>query len=354
VTTPLRSGATLSDLVRIDGTQHDGGQVLRTALVLSAATGQGFEVNAFRARQLRPGLQPSHLAVARAVAMACGARVQRAFEGSCELRFEPGALSPGDFEFDVTGGAAATFVVQSALAVLARCEAQSRIRVLGGTHLPHCPSFHYLARHWLSLAWHTGIDARMSLDKASFVARGAGEMRAETRPARPQEPLVLEQRGALLAVRGVCGAAGLKGDVARRMRDAAASLLWEERRLSCDWEVLDLPAVSAGTFAQMELVFERGQAAFDLLGQRTVRAETAGERLARRCLRFLDGEAVVDRFAADQLVVPMAVGGAGGRLVAETVTDQLFSVAAVTRLFGFDARVWGVRGIPGGVEVARS
>jgi RNA 3'-terminal phosphate cyclase (ATP) len=327
---------------------------LRAALVLSAITGQGFEVRAFRARRIRPGLQSSHLAVARAVAMTCGARLQGAFEGSGELRFEPGPLSPGDFEFDVSGGTSGTFVMQSALTVLARSDAPSRLRVFGGTHLPRCPSFHYLSRHWLNLAARTGIGAQMRLDRASFVARGAGEMRAETRPARPGEPLELDQRGALLAVRGVCGAAGLKGEVAQRMRDAAAGRLWEERRLGCDWELLDLPAVSAGTFAQMELLFEHGQAAFSLLGERAVRAEAAGERLARQCLRFLDGEAVVDRFAADQLVLPLAASRAGGRVVTEVVTNHLISVTAVARLFGFDAKVWGSLGMRGGVEVARS
>ena len=346
-------GGVLS-LIRIDGAQHDGGQVLRAALVLSAVTGQGFEVCAFRARRLRPGLQSSHLAVVRAVAMTCGARLHGAFEGSSELRFEPGALSSGDFEFDVAGGAAGTFVVQSALSVLARCAAQSHLRVRGATHLPRSPSFHYLARHWLSLAARAGVDARMSLGKASFVARAEGEMRAETRPARPAEAVALEHRGALVAIWGVCGAGGLKGDVAQRMRDAAAGLLWEERRLGSDWELLDLPAASAGTFAQMELVFERGQAAFPLLGERAVRAEVAGERLARRCLRFLEGEAGVDRFAADQLVVPLAVGGAGGLVVTEAVTDHLIAVVAVARLFGFNARVWGARGACGGVEVTRS
>jgi len=288
------------------------------------------------------------------LAMTCGARMQGAFEGSCELRFEPAVLSPGEFEFDVTGGGAGTFVAQSALVVLARSPAQSRLRILGGTHLPRCPSYHYLARHWLNLVAPTGIGARMSLDQASFVARGAGEMRAETQPVHPAKPLDLERRGALVAVRGVCGAAGLKGDVARRMRDAAAGLLWEERRLDCSWDLLDLPAVSAGTFAQMELVFEQGQAAFALLGERAVRAEAAGARLARQCLRFLDGDAVVDRLAADQLVVPMAVGGQGGRVVTEAVTQHLLAVAAVARLFGFDVRISGALGTRGAVEVSRS
>jgi RNA 3'-terminal phosphate cyclase (ATP) len=244
--------------------------------------------------------------------------------------------------------------VQCALAVLARSGGESRIVVRGGTHLPGCPSFHYLERHWLSLVGRAGVNARLSLDRASFVARGEGEMRAHVRRAPAAEAVDLERRGALVAVRGVCGAAGLKGELACRMRDAASAFLWEQRRFESSWDLLDLPAASSGVFAQMELVFERGRAAFSALGERSVRAEVAGERLARACLRFLEGEAAVDRFAADQMVVPMAIGGAGGRVEAEAVTEQLLAVAAVTRLFGFDVRVWGACGARGGVEVARS
>ncbi len=40
----------------------------------------------------RPGLRPQHLAAVRAVALVCGARVGGAFDGSPDLRFEPGAV----------------------------------------------------------------------------------------------------------------------------------------------------------------------------------------------------------------------------------------------------------------------
>jgi RNA 3'-terminal phosphate cyclase (ATP) len=320
--------------------------------VLSAVTGQGFELSGFRERRLQPGLQTAHLAVVRALGMACGARLHDAFQGSCGLRFEPGSLAAGEFEFDVTGERVGTLVLQGVLATLARANGASHLKVRGATHLAQRPSFHYLDRHWLPLVAAAGVDARLGLTRASFVARGEGEMHAEVAPASGSAALDLERRGALVAIRGVCGVAGLKVELARRMRDAAQTLLWEQRRLASDWDIVDLPAASAGVFAQMELVFERSRAAFDALGERSVRGEVAGERLARACLRFLDGEAAVDRFAADQLVVPMALSGKGGRVATDAVTAHLLSVAGLARLFGFDVRVSGAHDGPGLVEVA--
>jgi RNA 3'-terminal phosphate cyclase (ATP) len=140
--------------------------------------------------------------------------------------------------------------------------------------------------------------------------------------------------------------------VARRQADAARALLWEQRRLESHWEILDLPAASPGSYLQVEAVFESGRAAFGLLGQRGVRAEVLGERGSRRLLKFLEQEeACVDPWLADQLAVPLAVAGGGGRVTTSEVTLHLETVVDVLRQFGISAVSWGRRGGPGGLEV---
>ena len=50
-------------LIPVDGSQGEtSGQVLRTALCLAAATGQGFEMTRIRATRPRPGLRPQQVA----------------------------------------------------------------------------------------------------------------------------------------------------------------------------------------------------------------------------------------------------------------------------------------------------
>jgi RNA 3'-terminal phosphate cyclase (ATP) len=124
--------------------------------------------------------------------------------------------------------------------------------------------------------------------------------------------------------------------------------------METEWEVLDLDAASPGAFLQVEAVFETGRAAFGLLGERGLRAEVLGERAARRALKFVeDGEAVVDPWLADQLAVPLAIAGGGGRLRTSEVTSHLETVAAVLTRFGVPASTWGRRGGPGGLAVGR-
>jgi len=341
-------------LIALDGSMGEGGgQVLRTALTLSAATGQGFQVTRVRAGRTHPGLRPQHLAAVRAATLAGDARVGGAFEGSPDLRFVPGQPSPGEFRFEIGTAGATTLVLQTVLPLLACGARASRVEVTGGTHVPASPSFHFLARHWAPLAARTGLLAAATLVRAGFYPRGGGEVHAEVQPWGDAQPLVLENRGNLVALRGISGAGRLKGDVARRQRDAAQERFWELRRLEAEWEVVDVPASSPGSFLLVEALFEQGRLALGILGERRVRAELVGDRAARRLLGLLDSEGAVDPHLADQLAVPLALSRKGGRVTTREVTGHLETVAAVLRAFGIGARTWGRRGGPGGLEVDR-
>ncbi|HEY7516073.1 MAG TPA: RNA 3'-terminal phosphate cyclase [Vicinamibacteria bacterium] len=341
----------MSGLIRIDGSNGEGGgQILRTALTLSAATGQGFEIKNIRSRRLRPGLRPQHLAAVRAAALTCGARAGGVFEGSLDLRFEPGHLDAGDFQFEIATAGAATLVAQTVLPALARCDGTSRVDVGGGTHVPFSPSFDYLARHWAPVCELLGLHVKVKLGRAGFYPPGGGRLHASVEPWRTRERMRLERRGALVAVRGVSGACRLRGDVAERQRDAALRRLWEDRRLEGAVELLAPPSASPGSFLLLEAVFETGRAAFSALGQRGLSSEILGDRVARSLLRFLEQEGAVDPHLADQVAVPLALG-AGGLVTTSEVTRHLETVARILGLFGVPARVEGTLGRPGALEV---
>lgn len=340
-------------LIPIDGSHGEGGgQILRTALALSAATGQGFEMTQIRSRRTTPGLRPQHLAAVRAAAMACGAKVGGVFEGSPDLRFEPGPLAAGEFRFEIATAGACSLVLQTVLPPLGMAEATSRIEITGGTHVPMSPSFEFLASHWASAVAGLGLHCGLELKKAGFYPPGGGEVQARVEAWKRPAALRLEQRGALLKVRGVSGESRLKGDVAKRQRDAAQERLWEARRIEAEWDVKSVPAASPGSYLLLEAVYEKGRGAFGFLGERGVRAEQLGDRAARRLLRFLEEPGAVDPLLADQLVVPLALGGGGGVVATTEVTQHLETVADIVGLFGIDVRLSDRRGMPGVVEVA--
>jgi RNA 3'-terminal phosphate cyclase (ATP) len=340
-------------VLTIDGSSGEGGgQILRTALALSTVTGQPFEITRIRARRPVPGLRPQHLAAVRAATMISGARAGGAFEGSPDLRFEPGPIASGDYRFEIATAGAVSLVLQTVLPPLATAAARSRVEVTGGTHVMASPSFEYLSRNWGGTVARMGLHVDCRLLRAGFYPRGGGEVHARVAPWPRPAGLVLEARGGLVEVRGVSGGGKVGGDVARRQADAARDRLWEARRIESAWEVADVPAASPGSFLLVEAIFEQARAAFGFLGERGLRAEVLGDRAARALLQFLDGDAAVDPYLADQLAVPLAVGGGGGRVTTHRVTQHLVTVAEIVSLFGIPARTWGRVGGPGGLEVA--
>jgi RNA 3'-terminal phosphate cyclase (ATP) len=143
----------------------------------------------------------------------------------------------------------------------------------------------------------------------------------------------------------------LRGAVAERQAEAARARLWEQKRIEATVEIVSAEAAGPGSYLLVEATFENGHAGFALLGEKGLRAERLGDRAARLLLRFLDGPGAVDPQLADQLALPIALAGAGGRVRTSEVTRHLETVAAVLGQFGVPAAVSGVRGEPGLLEI---
>src|SRR5512139_209200 len=87
----------------LDGSAGEGGgQILRTALGLSAITGKPFTITRVRAQRPKPGLRPQHREAARAVAALVDAELSGEEVGSSRLEFRPRRPArPGTYAFDI-------------------------------------------------------------------------------------------------------------------------------------------------------------------------------------------------------------------------------------------------------------
>jgi len=89
-------------MILINGSQGEGGgQILRTALALSAITGKPFRMENVRAGREKPGLMRQHLTALRAAADICNATITGDELGSRELSFTPGKVNPGHYKFKI-------------------------------------------------------------------------------------------------------------------------------------------------------------------------------------------------------------------------------------------------------------
>jgi RNA 3'-terminal phosphate cyclase (ATP) len=338
-------------MIHIDGSLGEGGgQVLRSSLTLSALTGQPVHVTAIRARRPKAGLQPQHLAAVRAAAAISGAEVEGATLGSSELIFAPGPIRAGEYRFDIGTAGSTSLVLQTILLPLsvgadlrglgdpsagsgqALEGLTSQVTLIGGTHVPWSPCFHYLDLQWLPYLRRAGLDAEIELLLAGFYPQGNGQVRARIRPAAIS-PLNMPERGALKGIRGISAVANLDMAIAERQRNQALQRL-KGRHSKIDIELLDLPARTKGTFLLLLAEFKHSSACYVGLGALGKRAEQVADEACLWLEKFLAGTGAIDEHLADQLLLPLAFASGESKFRTAQVTPHLLTNAEVIRAFG--------------------
>jgi RNA 3'-terminal phosphate cyclase (ATP) len=329
-------------LIAIDGgTGEGGGQILRTALTLSAITGKGFAVDRVRANRLKPGLRPQHREAALALAKLCGAEVAGAEVGSLRLEFRPGrSVAPGEYAFDI-GTAGSTPLLFQALAYpLALAGGRSQLTLRGGTHQDHAPSFHYLALIWAPAVARLGFRSELALQAAGFYPEGGGEFTAIVEPAHPMPPLDLRSRGTLQEIQAISMVAGLPFEIAERQAARAIRRL-REMGISAEAQCLPVPArASRGSHVLLVAGFERTRAGHGAIGEKGKSAEAVADGAVDAFGVFLRGRAAVDRYLGDQILLPASLAAAGLVRAPQGVFPATrYTVSAVTRHLATNAEI---------------
>ena len=124
---------TSQTILEIDGAMGEGGgQVLRSALSLSIATGRPIRINDIRAGRAKPGMMRQHLTCARSAAAICNAAIEGAEIGSQSLMFEPGRVIAGEYRFAVGSAGSCLLVLQTLLSPLLLADGPSTLVLEGG------------------------------------------------------------------------------------------------------------------------------------------------------------------------------------------------------------------------------
>lgn len=345
-------------MIVIDGSYGEGGgQVLRTSLALSAITGQAVHVEKIRAGRRKPGLRPQHLTGVRAAAKVCDAEVEGGKLNSQVLTFAPrSAPAPGTYTFDVAqvakGGSAGSvsLILQTVLLPLALAPGTSQLTLRGGTHVAWSPPFDYIKRVYLPTLAQMGIRAKANVRKWGWYPIGGGEVKATVEGQGPDAALAgldLRQRGTLLRVRGLSASSNLPKHIRTRQERAALQAL-RSSGVNARVEVVDAPSKGQGTVVFLWIEFENAVAGFTSLGERGKPAERVAEEAADELLDHLHSDAPLDRYLADQLVLPLALAGSPSQFTTGMVTQHLLTNAwVVNRFFPDRVHVQGEQGQPG-------
>lgn len=312
-------------MIRIDGSAGEGGgQVLRTALSLSAITGEAISLERIRVRRPRPGLMRQHLTCARAVAAICDGELTGAELTSQSLTLKPGRPHGGEYRFAIGSAGSVVLLAQAILPVLLFADGPSSVLLEGGTHVDKAPSYEFFERTFLPCVRRMGAEVESALEGIGFYPAGGGRMRLSVKPTRTWSQLTLTERGKLQGARVTAVGSGLN-----------QAILDDELRLFQAGLGEDAPAFQSsrsmvmspgsGNILLASLAYEQIEETFGTCGSYGVSRESVAKRTSDAVRSYLRQAAPVGPHLADQLLLPMALGAGGsfltGRLTLHTETN---------------------------------
>lgn len=312
-------------MIEIDGAHGEGGgQLLRMALALSALTGRETRVTQIRAGRPKPGLARQHLTAVEALTRLTGASVAGAELGSTTVTFRPGPLRGGQLDLDVGTAGSVTLVLQAALLPALFAPHPTTLRVRGGTDVRWSPPFDYTRRVFLPLLARMGAHVTLQVERRGYYPKGGGRIRAEISPVSSLGPFVGQDPGQVLRIGGHAHVANLPENVVERMKRTSERLLADFQPVTID----------ASTFGAREAVGRGGALVLwaetaatrlgaSALAERGVRSEVLGDRAAGELRADLEAGVSLDRYAADQLLPPMALASGPSVFRVREVTGHL-------------------------------
>ena len=318
-------------MIEIDGSQGEGGgQILRSALSLAVCTGRAFRITRIRGGRPKPGLLRQHVTAVKAAAAISDAHVEGCEVNSTTLVFEPGRLRPGEYSFSIGTAGSCTLVLQTVLPPLLTASGPSVIRISGGTHNKAAPPVDFLSRAFLPLLARMGARVELNLERFGFHPRGGGVIVATITPVARLRPIEISERGE--RVRGYAEAyvAGVPVNVAEReLAVIGAKLNWDAQQL----KIRGLPGdMGPGNVLTITLEYEHIVEVFTGFGEKSRTAESVAQGTLHAVRDYLSHSAPVGEHLADQLLMPMALGGVSA-FVTCAPTNHFTSNAGVIAMF---------------------
>ena len=185
----------------------------------------------------------------------------------------------------------------------------SKVVIEGGTHNQAAPPYDFIARTFVPLVERMGPKVSLRLERYGFYPAGGGRFCAEIEPVVDLTPIHLAARGKISTRRVIAIVANLPRHIAQREVETAAGMLtWGP-----ECHVIEAIRDSAGpgNVTMVELGSAGVTAIFTAFGQLGVSAEKEADSAAREAREYLVSKALACEHLADQLLLPMAIAGAG-------------------------------------------
>jgi RNA 3'-terminal phosphate cyclase (GTP) len=318
-------------MIEIDGSYLEGGgQIVRTAAALCAATGRACRIFNIRRNRPRPGLALQHLLGLQALTSLSGGRLEGGTQGSMDIRFFPGQIRGGEFSVSILTAGSITLVLQ--LLLIPALFGEKPVTVVfegGATDTFFAPTIDHFRFVFLEILRKMGPRVVVEIERRGFYPKGGARVRVTIPPGPILAPLALIERGNLQRV-SIVSEAGVQlkaRRVAERQAEAALSLLQQRKPDGAGEihrEIAYYDSLNPGSQINIRAEFEHAVLGADQLGRVGKRAEDVGRDAAWQIVEEIEGsgKACLDMFAADQILPYLALSSQESRASVSAITDH--------------------------------
>ena len=183
------------EVLRIDGSHGEGGgQILRSALTLSAITQKPIQIENIRHNRKIPGLRPSHLSTIKLLGKICNAKIDGLAVGSTSIAFTPGQIADIKLQENVGTAGSICLIIQAIIPAVALAGKKLELSISGGTDVPWSPTANYTKFVLAEAYSRLGIKFEMNIKKRGYYPKGGGQIDFTVFPCQKLIPIHLSKR----------------------------------------------------------------------------------------------------------------------------------------------------------------
>jgi len=312
-------------MIEIDGSEG-GGQIVRTAVAMSALTGKPVRVSNIRGARPQPGLKEQHIQGIAAVGKLCGARISGLKLGSCQLEFIPGEISEKGITIVIPTAGSIGLILQALMIPTMKLKRPIKIEIKGGgTWNKWAPPVLYFEKVLFPIL---GEKSKINIIRDGFYPKGGAQVNIIAKPWKVKKFEIL-QRGKINFIKGISIAADIlqKRNVAER-QSLTVNKMFPDAKIESHY----VSALNAGSGILLWAECENSIIGADALGEKGKTAEDVGIEAVKNLDFELKSGAAVDHHAADMLLPYMALAG-GGKIKTSKITNHILTNISVIERF---------------------
>lgn len=312
-------------MIEIDGSYIEGGgQILRTALSLSAIYKIPCRVFNIRKKRENPGLQTQHLLGLRALAELCNAKIEGDSLGSQEIKFWPNEIYKEKISIKIPTAASITLLLQQLLPVCFFAKNPIEINFDGGaTDTFFSPTIDHFRFVFLKILEKVGAKIEIEILKRGYYPIGGASVKVKVFSSK-LGTINFTERGNLEKVLVLSVASEfLKVKKVAERQVIGVKEIFKKLKLPLETKIEYSQTESPGSSILVAAQFENSILGSDNLGKLGKRAEEIGKECALELLKEEKSGGCLDKFLGDQILIYMALSGKKGQIRVSKITSHL-------------------------------